>query len=128
VRAVKLVIEPETRAVASARGIIEQAREQIADEVIQRNFIDLIETIVVYKLPQKSRQEIEQMLGLGDLKQTKFYQEAFEEGEEVGEQKARLEAIPAFLKEGVSVEQIARALKLPLEVVQKVADQESSGD
>jgi predicted transposase/invertase (TIGR01784 family) len=132
VRIVKLVIESERTAVASAKGLIEQARQQITDEAIQRNLIHLIETIIVYKLPQKSRQEIERMLGLGDLKQTKFYQEAFAEGEEIGEregeQKAKLEAIPEFLKEGVSVEQIARALKLPLEVVQQVAAKESSGD
>jgi predicted transposase YdaD len=39
-----------------------------------------------------------------------------------------LEAISALLKEGLNIEQIARALKLLPEVVQKVADQESSGD
>jgi predicted transposase/invertase (TIGR01784 family) len=119
VRVVKLVIESERTAVTSAKGLIEQARQQITDEAIQRNLIDLIETIIIYKLPQKSRQEIEIMLGLGDLKQTKFYQEAFEEGEE----KTKLEAIPELLKEGVSIEQIARALKLPLEVVKQVAAQ-----
>jgi predicted transposase/invertase (TIGR01784 family) len=124
VKIVKLVIESERTAVASAKELIEQARQQIIDEAIQRNLIDLIETIIVYKLPQKSRQEIERMLGLGDLKQTKFYQEAFAEGEE----KTKLEAISALLKEGLNIEQIARALKLLPEVVQKVADQESSGD
>jgi predicted transposase/invertase (TIGR01784 family) len=71
------------------------------------------------------------MLGLGDLKQTKFYQEAFAEGEEIGERKgerkgenkAKSEAILALLKEGLNIEQIARALKLPLEVVQQIASQ-----
>jgi predicted transposase/invertase (TIGR01784 family) len=90
----------------------------------------LIETIVVYKLLQKSRQEIEAMLGLGDLKETKFYQEAYQEGEQEGELKgkqegvmeAKLEAIPELLKEGLTLEQIARALKLPLEVIQQVSN------
>jgi predicted transposase YdaD len=41
----------------------------------------LIETIVVYKFPQLSRQEIEAMLGLvDDVKQTRVYQEGREEG------------------------------------------------
>jgi len=35
--------------------------------------------------PQKSREEIEAMLGLSDLKQTKVYQEALAEGEHRGE-------------------------------------------
>jgi predicted transposase YdaD len=52
----------------------------IADAITQRELIQLIETIIVYKFPQKSREEIEQMLGLSDLKQTRVYQEALEEG------------------------------------------------
>ena len=70
VKVVKLVIESERTAVDSAKGLIEQAKQQINEAAIQRNLIDLIETIIIYKLPQKSRQEIEKMLGLGDLKQT----------------------------------------------------------
>jgi predicted transposase/invertase (TIGR01784 family) len=120
VRVVKLVIESERTAVASAKELIEQARQQITDEAIQRNLIDLIETIIVYKLPQKSRQEIERMLGLGDLKQTKFYQEAKLE--------TKLEAIPRMIRLGLTLEVIAQSLELPLEVVQKAANQEPSGD
>ncbi len=64
------------------------------------------------------------MFGLSELRQTKVYQEAFEEGE----QKARLEAIPKLLKEGLNNEQIARALELPLEVVAQVSLQQQSDD
>jgi predicted transposase YdaD len=41
--------------------------------------IDLVERIVVYKFPQKSREEIEAMFELSDLKQTRVYQEALAE-------------------------------------------------
>lgn len=69
------------------------------------------------------------MLGLSELKQTKVYQEALEEGEHIGEQRgeqrgklqAKLEAIPELIQLGLSLEQIARALKLSLEVVQQAA-------
>ena len=40
-----------------------------------------MERIVVYKFPQKSREEIEAMFELSDLKQTRVYQEALAEGE-----------------------------------------------
>jgi predicted transposase YdaD len=42
----------------------------------------LIETILVYKLPTLSREEIQAMLELTDvdLKQTRFYQDVFTEG------------------------------------------------
>jgi predicted transposase/invertase (TIGR01784 family) len=127
---VKLVVESEEQVANSAKRLIQQAQEQLNDEAVQSNLIDLIETIVVYKLPQKSRQEIEAMLGLGDLKETKFYQEAYREGEQEGELKgkqegvmeAKLEAIPELLKEGLTLEQIARALKLPLEFIQQVSN------
>jgi predicted transposase YdaD len=41
---------------------------------------------MVYKLPTLSREEIQQMMGLSDidLKQTRFYQDVFAEGEVEG--------------------------------------------
>lgn len=38
---------------------------------------------MVYKFPQLSRQEIEAMLELSELKQTRVYQEALQEGETI---------------------------------------------
>jgi len=61
------VIEPEESAVTPARNLIDQARLEIADEVIKREFLQLIETILVYKLPNKSREEIEAMFGLSEV-------------------------------------------------------------
>jgi predicted transposase YdaD len=51
-----------------------------------RGWLDLIETIVVYKLPHLSREEIQRMLHLPDveLKQTRFYQDVFAEGRTEG--------------------------------------------
>ena len=122
---VKLVMESEQNAVEVAQSLIEKTRE-LADEAIQRDLLDLIETIIVYKLPQKSQEEIAAMFSLGDLKKTKVYQEALEEGEQrgkqIGEQETKLNLIPALREEGFSLEKIAHLLSLPLEVVQKVVD------
>ncbi len=52
------------------------SREEITDQSSQRQLINLIESIIIYKFPQKSRKEIEAMFGLSDLKQTRVYQEA----------------------------------------------------
>jgi len=126
VNIVKLVIEQEQTALEQARRLIEQAQVQITDETTKQNLIDLIETIIVYKLPQKSREEIEAMLGLSELRNTKVYQEAKQEGliegEQRGEQrgrfKAKLEAIPRMMQLGASSEMIAEGLDLPMNVVQ----------
>ncbi|MEQ8962425.1 MAG: DUF2887 domain-containing protein, partial [Coleofasciculus sp. C2-GNP5-27] len=93
------------------------------DEVVQRDLINLIETIIVFKLPQKSREEIAAMLGLSELKNTRFYQEVFEEGKQEGKQEAKLETVLALLQLGLTSAQIAEALKLPLELVQQTAQQ-----
>ncbi|MCF4970155.1 hypothetical protein CV014_25115 [Nostoc sp. CMAA1605] len=76
-----------------------------------------------------SCQEIKAMFGLSELKQTRVYQEALEEGERKGEQKgeqkgriqAKLEAVPKLLALGLTVEQIAQALDLDVTQVQQVA-------
>lgn len=65
-----------------AKSLIYQTKEEIIEPKIQENLIDLIQTIIVYKLPQKTRKEIEAMLGLSELKKTKVYQEAFAEGKD----------------------------------------------
>ncbi len=81
---IKLVVESETAAVRTAQTLIERTREEITDQSSQRQLIDLIESIIIYKFPQKSREEIEAMFGLSDFKQTRVYQEALAEGEERG--------------------------------------------
>ncbi|MEI6442492.1 MAG: Rpn family recombination-promoting nuclease/putative transposase [Nostocales cyanobacterium ELA583] len=116
---VKLVIETEKAAPALAKRLITQANQQLTDANIKRDLINLIETIIVYKLPKKSREEIEAMLGLSELKQTKVYQEALEEGKQEGKEEAKLEAIKRMITFGLNIEQISQLLDLPLEIVQK---------
>ena len=57
------------------------------------------------------------MFGLSELKQTRVYQEALQEGE----RKAKLEAASRFLALGLSVEQVAEALGLEVEEVRQEA-------
>ncbi len=119
---VKLVIEPEENAANRARQLIEQARRETADRLSSQAIIDLIETIIVYKFPQLSREEVENMLKLSELKQTRVYQEALEEGELRG----KLAAVPLLLKARVSVEEIAEQLGIDIEEVRRIAQQQQS--
>lgn len=126
IETVKLVIEPEETAAAKARELISQARQEIADAAQERELIELIETIIIYKFTQKSREEIAAMLGLGDIRQTRVYQEAKQEGLQEGELLGKLKAVPRLLAMGLSVEQIAEALALDIEQVRQAAQQQSS--
>ncbi|MFO0051581.1 MAG: Rpn family recombination-promoting nuclease/putative transposase, partial [Dolichospermum sp.] len=119
---VKLVIETEESAPALARRLIAQANQQLTDTKIKRDLINLIETIIVYKLPKKSREEIEDMLGLSELKQTRVYQEALEEGKAEGKAEGEAEATRKFalklLRTGMNLQQIAEVTELSLEQIQ----------
>jgi predicted transposase/invertase (TIGR01784 family) len=74
------------------------------------------------------------MFSLNELKQTRFYQEAFEEGKQQGLEESKQEGIhwqklrtlPLLLRLGLSVEQVAQELELAVEEVQQVAQQQSS--
>ncbi|NJR26485.1 MAG: Rpn family recombination-promoting nuclease/putative transposase [Richelia sp. CSU_2_1] len=131
VKVVKLVIEPADTAGEQARQLIAMARQQLPDLAVQRDLINLIETIIVYKLPQKSREEIAAMLNLSELKQTRFYQEVkqegleegleqgLEQGKQEGERLAKLEAIRRMIAFGLNSETIAQILDLSVEFVRQ---------
>jgi len=93
----------------------------------QQQVLQIIETILIYKFPRMNREEIEAMFGLSELKQTRFYQEAKEEGKEegieVGKRKAKLDAVPGLIGLGLTREQIAQVLNLSLAEISEIIQQ-----
>ena len=87
-----LLVEPH-QALTEARTVLGQLREAAVDTALTTAIVNLVETILVYKLRTVSREEIQAMLELTDvdLKQTRFYQDVFTEGEQAGQQKGRQE-------------------------------------
>ena len=80
------------------RQAIELAQKLVKQRIIHGiDILNFVETVLVYKLPQLTREEIKAMLALEDieLKQTRFYQEIAEEerreGRLEGRQEGRLE-------------------------------------
>ncbi|WP_448266231.1 aspartate aminotransferase [Nostoc sp. DSM 114159] len=69
------------------------------------------------------------MLGV-KLEETRVYQEAKQEGIELGVQRGReqvkLELVPQFLARGMSMEEVAQLLNLTIEQVRLASEQESS--
>ena len=98
-----------------------RVRQETANELVKQEYLQSIETIIVYKLPNMSRENIEAMFGVSELKQTRVYQEALQEGIKEGERRAKLEAASRFLALGLSVEQVAEALGLEVEQVRQAA-------
>ncbi len=88
---IKLVVETKKRTPERVRQLVDKARSELSDEALQRQMLDLIETIVLYKLPRISRQELARMFGLSELKKTRYYQEVREEVREELQQTVREE-------------------------------------
>jgi predicted transposase/invertase (TIGR01784 family) len=82
----QLILADSVDAVTQAQSLLSKTRTKDRTDSKITAIIELIETIVVYKFPQLSREEIERMLGLSELRETKVYQEALQEGEQIGEQ------------------------------------------
>ncbi|PZD70842.1 hypothetical protein C1752_08984 [Acaryochloris thomasi RCC1774] len=115
----QLIIADSVEAASKARSLLSRAKAQGRTDPQMPAIMELIETIVIYKFPQLERAEIERMLGLSDLKETKVYQEAVQEGQQKGRLEEsqslvlrqltrRLGEIPPELRsqiEGLSLEQ-----------------------
>lgn len=108
---------------AKGRVLIDRTRQELTDVTAQRNLIELIETVFVYKFPKLNFQEIGEMLGLGDLKQTRAYQEAEQAGEEKKQAAMLTKMVPKLLRRGMTVQEIAEDLELPVEIIQRFVPQ-----
>lgn len=118
---VQLALGSSQEAVQLTQKLMLKARQSVDDVAFQRKVIELIESTLVYKFTELSREEIEAMFALSDLKQTRVYKEGLEEGLEEGKLEGKLESVPGFLALGLTVEQIATALGLDVEVVGQAA-------
>lgn len=119
---VELIVASEEQAIAKAKDLLGRIPEEMPPGRSPQELLQLIESILMYKLPRLSREEIEAMFSISDLKQTRVYQEALEEGRTEGLILGKLESVPRLLELGLTVEQIATALDLKVEQVRAVRD------
>ncbi len=119
----KLVVEPEAGAGELARNLINRTKQELEGSQSQKQLLELIETIVIYKFPNLSYQEIETMLNLEEIKQTRVYQDAKSEGIQQGLQQGKLEQkiamIPLLQELGLNIEQIAQRLEIEENLVRE---------
>jgi predicted transposase/invertase (TIGR01784 family) len=82
---IQLILAPEDKAPKLARQINEKVQQEPNTD-LQDQVVKFIETVLVYKFPKLSRQEIEAMFTFNDLKNTRVYQDAKQEGLQLGKQ------------------------------------------
>jgi predicted transposase/invertase (TIGR01784 family) len=132
IASIKLIVASSEAAIEQGKSLIAKIRSESENEPQERELLELIKAILIYKLPETNRREIEEMFSLSDLKNTRVYQEALEEGRQEGKQEGRQEgelqgklaSVPFMLSLGATAEQIAEALGLDVEQVRQVAQQQ----
>jgi predicted transposase/invertase (TIGR01784 family) len=117
-------VAKQRQSIPQAREIMTLLKPPIVAGDLQSELVDLVETILFYKLAKKTREEIATMLGTNSLKETRVYKDAFADGQEEGREEGREEiqrkGVAELLKFGLDAEQIARSLSLPLATTKKM--------
>ena len=120
---IRLIASNEQQTMILARNLAERRDEFGPDG------LDFIETILVYKLPRLSREEIKTMLALNEieLKQTRFYQEVVEEGRQEGRQEECVSLVTRLLRRkfGIQLELeqlLAQLQTLPVEKLEDLTE------
>jgi predicted transposase/invertase (TIGR01784 family) len=115
-----LIRETESHAPTMARELITRTKAEIADEALRHDLEELIETLILYKLPLLSREEIQKMLQVNDIRETRVFKEALEEGRVEGREEGINFAICRLAAKNMSAEQIAETLEVSAEQVREV--------
>jgi len=98
-RLVRLIVQDAVKAIATAKDLAGRIKPGHPDSADTADLLGLIETILIYKFPRLSREEIQKMLDFtySDLKQTRFYQDVLGEGKQEGRKEGRQEEAQALV-------------------------------
>jgi predicted transposase/invertase (TIGR01784 family) len=116
----QLTIVPEPQMAEQAKQLMERVEQEDTGVLARNEIIDVITTIAVYKFAELSREEVEAMLGI-TLQETRIYRDAKEEGREEMKAEMLSATVPVLLKSGMTVEQVAEQLKIDVDAVRHVA-------
>lgn len=115
-----IAAQPET-ALKKAQAMVPRLRASKQPKQFQRTLLQFIETVIVHQFPNWSREEIETMLQVTDVSQTRVFQEALEQGREEGIEKGIESVALRLLKMGRPVAEIAQATDLTPAQIRKLS-------
>lgn len=84
---ISLIVGKDSEAIPKAKKAVTKSQQIIDNANEQRKILELIQTVLVYKLNQLTREEIEAMFTLDDLRQTRYFQDVRQEGIQEGIEK-----------------------------------------
>ena len=106
-----IAADPE-QALRDAKKLVPRVKSSRHSQDYQRRAVQFIETVILYQFPNLSRAEIEKMLQVTDVRKTRVFQEALEEGREEGREEAVLAVASQLLRLGRPINEVAEATGL----------------
>jgi predicted transposase/invertase (TIGR01784 family) len=101
------------------------AHKLIGNASVGQKLVELVEELLIRRFAELTREEIRTMFKLTDIRKTRVWKEAHEEGKEEGKEEGRIEVrkatIAQAIAEGMSQREIARLLKISVEEVRRLA-------
>jgi predicted transposase/invertase (TIGR01784 family) len=86
---IELIVSQEAQAPELVKTLMARTKTEVENDREKQGIIELLETVLLSKFSQLSRQEIEAMFLVSDIKQTRVYQEAKQEGRQEGREEGR---------------------------------------
>ena len=86
---IELIVSKEAQAPELVKTLMDRTKTEIENDREKQGIIELLETVLLSKFSQLSRQEIEAMFLVSDIKQTRVYQEAKQEGRQEGREEGK---------------------------------------
>ena len=87
---IELIVSQEAQAPELVKTLMARTKTEVENDREKQGIIELLETVLLSKFSQLSRQEIEAMFLVSDIKQTRVYQEAKQEGRQEGRQNGEM--------------------------------------
>ncbi|MBE9221063.1 Rpn family recombination-promoting nuclease/putative transposase, partial [Dolichospermum flos-aquae] len=87
---IELIVSKEAQAPELVKTLMARTKTEVENDREKQGIIELLETVLLSKFSQLSRQEIEAMFLVSDIKQTRVYQEAKQEGRQEGRQNGEM--------------------------------------
>lgn len=120
IQLMQLTIAPEDQAISQAKHLLAQTRQENSASLSRNEIIEMIATIAVYKFVNRSREEVEAMLGL-NIESSRVAQEIKAEGERAH----KLKMVPKLLAKGFSIEEVAEIVELTSSEVRQANQQQA---
>ena len=85
------LLRPQTKnkLVAAAKRLRARTETEIDDAALRAKLVELMATVLLSKLSKLTREEVQAMLQLGDIRNSRIYQEAMQEGRKEGREQGR---------------------------------------